>query len=213
MKKRLALFLAAAAVLAAAAALWFGLYYQRKSNDNLPALSSVAQMNEAEINKIVCGYRRGQLDDVWGRPDETADGEDVWSMDGQRFLRVNYNNRDRAIICGIEILLFPPNTETVNITYSAGTAESSRKLNPTEINSVMDWAAGLDLRYEDYAEGEAPNEVYAGGESCSFEINGGEASFSYVWIDDCYIVLENKWYAVENPSWPPVEADGMSGAQ
>ena len=40
---------------------WFYGYYNRKSNDNLPSLSLIAEMEEADVNELLCGYRRTQL--------------------------------------------------------------------------------------------------------------------------------------------------------
>ncbi len=56
----------------------------------------------------------------------------------------------------------------------------------------MDWASGLDLELQRFEEGEAPNEAYAGGEEYVFDINDGEETFSYVWIDNYYIVKDGK---------------------
>ena len=36
-------------------------YSTRKSNDNLPALTSIAQMSEAEVNNVLPGYQISQL--------------------------------------------------------------------------------------------------------------------------------------------------------
>lgn len=71
-----------------------------KSNDNLPNLTSIVQMDEAEVNKIVCGYRREQLADVWGNPDESSSMEDIWVIESDITLTVNYhNNNDKAVMC------------------------------------------------------------------------------------------------------------------
>lgn len=37
---------------------WFYGYYNRKSNDNLPSLSLIAEMEEADVNELLSGYRR-----------------------------------------------------------------------------------------------------------------------------------------------------------
>ena len=83
-------------------AVWFFGYHNRKSNDNLPNLTSIAQMDEAEVNKIVCGYRREQLVEVWGAPDESSSTEDIWIIEDSITLTVNYHNsNDKAVICDL----------------------------------------------------------------------------------------------------------------
>ena len=61
----------------------------------------------------------------------------------------------------------------------------------------------LGMEQKTFDDGEAPNEVYAGGESYTFNINNGEMTFSYISIDDNYIYMDNNWYEVKNPSIPP----------
>lgn len=56
---------------------WSYCSHNRKSNDNLPNLQSIAQMDEAEVNKILSGYRRTQLSEVWGVPAYSDSSEDV----------------------------------------------------------------------------------------------------------------------------------------
>ena len=102
MKKKTTVLIAIIAILILAAAAWFFGYYNRKSTDNLPSLAAIAQMEEAEVNRIVCGYRRGQLVEVWGSPDESSPMEDIWTIKDNITLTVNYyNNDDKAVICGL----------------------------------------------------------------------------------------------------------------
>lgn len=102
MKKKTTVLIAIIAVLILAAAAWLFGYHNRKSTDNLPSLAAIAQMEEAEVNRIVCGYRRGQLAEVWGSPDESSPMEDIWTIKDNITLTVNYhNNDDKAVICGL----------------------------------------------------------------------------------------------------------------
>ena len=56
----------------------------------------------AEANKIVCGYRRKQLAEVWGAPDESSSMEDIWIIEDGITLTVNYhNNDDKATVCDL----------------------------------------------------------------------------------------------------------------
>ena len=131
---------------------------------------------------------------------------DIWSLGDDRYLQVNYNNKDEAVITDIFVELFPDDIDKVKMAYSAGTAiESKRTLTKEELVDVMDGASGLDLELQRFEEGEAPNEAYAGGEEYVFDINDGEETFSYIWIDNYYIVKDGKWYLVNNPVLPPVD--------
>ena len=79
---------------------WFYGYYNRKSNDNLPSLSLIAEMEEADVNELLSVYRRIQLRTVWDEPDFINSNEDIWKIDESTSLIVSYNNRDKVVICG-----------------------------------------------------------------------------------------------------------------
>ena len=191
------------AVIAVAGWTWSYGYHNRKSNDNLPNLQSIAQMDEAEVNKILSGYRRTQLSEVWGVPAYSDSSEDVWLLENATVLTVNYkNDSEKVVICGIGPMLFPADTK--DITYTVYSSGDSKQLRMEEITDVKDWALSLDLMYVDFPDGGAPNEVYAGGESYTFDINHGERVFSYLNINDYYIFVDDHWYFVKNPSDPPI---------
>lgn len=197
--------LAFLAVLVVAGFAWNYGYQNRKSNDNLPALQSIAQMDEAEVNNILSGYKRVQLLEVWGNPWYSNSSEDVWFLDDTDWLTVNYkNSSEKVVVCGIEPILFPADIKDITYTFSVYSSDNSRQLNPEEIADVIDWTLSLDLLHVDFPDGEAPNEVYAGGESYTFVINNGEKEFSYLYINDYYVFLSEQWYLVENPSEPPI---------
>ena len=206
MKRKLTVTCIVIAVLALAYAAWLCAYRSQKSNDNLPGLASIAAMGEEEINESVCGYQRTQLNGMWGEPDEAGEAEDIWSLGDDRSLRVNYNKKEKAVACQVSPVLFPEGPQSVKMAYSAGTVvEMERDLTGEEITDVRDWASGLDLELQKYEAGEAPNEVYAGGEAYEFTVNDGEAAFSYLWIENYYIYKAGEWYLVKNPTLPPVD--------
>ena len=101
MKKKIsiALFCLLAVVLAVGA--WFYAYYNRKSNDNLPALAAIAEMDEADVNTLLIGYKRIQLIEVWGNPDSTLENEDIWEINEDISLRVNSDNKGKIVVCGL----------------------------------------------------------------------------------------------------------------
>ena len=79
---------------------WFYGYYNRKSNDNLPSLSLIAEMEEVDVNELLGGYHRTQLRTVWDEPDFTNSNEDVWKINESTSLIVSYNNKDKVVVCG-----------------------------------------------------------------------------------------------------------------
>lgn len=81
--------------------MWLYCYNNRKNCDNLPSLTSISQMEEAEINSFLPGYTAQQLINVWNEPDEKSPNEDIWYI-GNRRLIVNYNNAGKVVICGLK---------------------------------------------------------------------------------------------------------------
>ena len=75
----------------------------RKNIDSLPSLEQVSQMtDEAELNSYITHFTRLELRTVWGEPNEKSKMEDVWYLDDNMKLVVNYHNNDgKAVICGI----------------------------------------------------------------------------------------------------------------
>lgn len=82
-----------AVIIMALIGLWFVGYYNHKSTSNLPQLSAIAEMDEADVNDLLVGYYRTQLPDVWGGPDpERSSGNTwVWVIDDNTLLNVSSN--------------------------------------------------------------------------------------------------------------------------
>lgn len=83
----------ALAAIAILIGLWLVAYHNHKSTSNLPQLSAIAQMDEADVNELLVGYYRTQLPDVWGGPDPELSGENtwVWVIDEHTLLSVSSN--------------------------------------------------------------------------------------------------------------------------
>ena len=71
MKKKLTIALIVAVIVAAIFA-WRVAYSMRKNTDNLPTLTAIAEMSEAEVNSFLPGYKINQLTTVWGEPDASG---------------------------------------------------------------------------------------------------------------------------------------------
>ena len=80
---------------------WLYAYHHRKSNDNLPTLAAIVEMDEADVNSLLMGYKRIQLREVWSEPDESSSNQDIWKVREGASLVVNYNNKDIVVICAI----------------------------------------------------------------------------------------------------------------
>ena len=107
---------------------------------------------------------------------------------------------------GSAALVFPEKIETAEVTYSVYASQITRPLGREEAAAVQAWAAALVWEEAPLDETEAPNN-YAGGVQWDFCYNGGELYFSYVNYGSAAILLGGHWYAVENPSDPPVKAE------
>lgn len=86
MKKKLLIgFLSLVLVIALAVTGWLWAYHHRKSNDNLPSLISLSQMEESEIPEVLAGYHQTQLAEVWGEPQGTLSGMygEIWELDAE----------------------------------------------------------------------------------------------------------------------------------
>lgn len=103
MKKKLLIASSIILIFALTVGAWFYGYYNRKSNDNLPKLATIAEMDEADVNTLLMGYKRIQLIEVWGEPDSIQPNEDIWKINDEVSLRVNSNNKGVVVICGLLI--------------------------------------------------------------------------------------------------------------
>lgn len=94
----------AIAVAAAIAAGILTAWIFRSRNTPLPSLKQIAGMEDAAfLNSVVADYRRQDLHALWGEPDESSAMQEIWYIDDNTKLIVNYmNNDDRPVICGIE---------------------------------------------------------------------------------------------------------------
>lgn len=74
------------------------------------------------------------------------------------------------------------------------------------IAGLKSWMKDLKLEKKQFEEGNTPGDA-DGGEMYAFEMTGGKYSeFAYIknGSEDCYLSIGNEWYAVTNPSDPPI---------
>lgn len=101
MKKKLIIALIVIAVIIGAIFVWRVAYAMRKNTDNLPTLTAIAEMSEAEVNSLLTGYKINQLKSVWGELDTSEDNTVSWEI-GDIILIVNYKNNGVVAICGLK---------------------------------------------------------------------------------------------------------------
>lgn len=82
------------------------------------------------------------------------------------------------------------------------------ELTQAEIEELNTWIPQLSLKHRTYAEGESPNKVYNGGIGYTFNINDGEMSLTWSYIDKAYILYDDEWYEITNTSTPPLDLAG-----
>ncbi len=74
------------------------------------------------------------------------------------------------------------------------------------VDDLRNWFNGLEYTLFEYEEGESPGDS-DGGEFYSFTFAEEDNSeFSYVinGPEDCYLLIEGRWYLVKNPLEPPI---------
>ena len=102
MKKKLKIAMIILLIIILAVCAWFIGYHTRKSQDNLPSLESIAEMDEADMNDLLVGYRNYQLVDVWEDPDIKSDNTWIWKIDEHTLLQVSCNNKDKVVVSSLD---------------------------------------------------------------------------------------------------------------
>lgn len=77
-----------------------------------------------------------------------------------------------------------------------------------DVDALRTWANGLAYELREFEEGNTPGDE-DGQEVYCFALNGEdgpELDYIICGSGDCYLLMESDWYAVKNPSPPPVEA-------
>ena len=77
-----------------------------------------------------------------------------------------------------------------------------------QVDALREWANGLEYEHRTYADGQSPGDT-DGGEVYDFVLTEGDyPGFTYVinGPDDCHLIIEGEWFAVNNPTTPPITA-------
>ena len=132
MKKIIKIGLISLLIVAIAVCAWMIGYHTRKSQDNLPALESIAEMDEADVNELLVGYRNYQLEDVWGEPDVETENTWIWKIDENTQLQVSFNNKDKIEVCGIGAVFRAKILEIYEKSYLVEPVEGSPELRSSD---------------------------------------------------------------------------------
>ncbi len=93
----------------------------------------------------------------------------------------------------------------IKVTHYVSGEENSWIAEGEEINGLKEWANNLKYDIVEFEESQTPGES-EGGEVYDFTLTEGNyPGFSYIINgDNCYLLIEEYWYAVSNPSNPPI---------
>lgn len=166
--------------IAACVSAWFYGYFHRKSNDNLPALTAIAEMTEAEVNSILPGYNINQLREVWGEPTTSEGNTDRWEIE-EITLIVNYKNNGTVAVCGLKDEVVPGDRRPMIL------VEDTLYLDANKVMSVeIDPSAIIGEITSSVDQSEQPTE---NGQS-----NFGYVGASYAYFEDgLAVLLNNEW--------------------
>ena len=132
MKKKVKIVIIILLIVVLAVCVWFIGYHTRKSQDNLPSLESIAEMDEADINDLLVGYRNYQLDDVWEGPDIKSENTWTWKIDEHTQLQVNCNNKDKVVVCSLDSVFQAKILEIFDNHYLVEPVEGSPELRSSD---------------------------------------------------------------------------------
>ena len=132
MKKAIKIGLITILIIAVAVCAWFIGYHTRKSQDNLPSLESIAEMDEADMNDLLVGYRNYQLVDVWEDPDIKSDNTWIWKIDEHTQLQVSCNNKDKVVMSSLDSVFQAVILEVRDSSYLVEPVEGSPELRSSD---------------------------------------------------------------------------------
>ena len=132
MKKKVKIAMIVFLIIVLAVCAWFIGYHTKKSQDNLPSLESIAEMDEADINDLLVGYRNYQLDDVWEDPDIKSDNTWIWKIDEHTQLQVSCNNKDKVVVCSLDSVFQAKILEIFDSYYLVEPVEGSPELRSSD---------------------------------------------------------------------------------
>ena len=105
---------------------------------------------------------------------------------------------------GDTVILISEEVTSVTEEICNGGGRKTTTLDEEHIEDLKEWISNLQLKQEEFKEGDTPGDV-TGGESYIFTLTGGDiSSFSYITNGERkgYLLVDDVWYSVLNPSNP-----------
>ena len=103
------------------------------------------------------------------------------------------------------IIDLPSEVNAVEVSgYYNGSVINAGDFVVEDFDTFVTWISQLSLEHRTFEEGKTPSETQAGGNSYHFNVNNGALSFTYADGGiEAYIVYNEEWYEVLNPSELP----------
>ncbi len=102
---------------------------------------------------------------------------------------------------------FPDDMVNMTITHYLSGEMTAEDREGDDLDAILEWASGLQYAYFPVEENAAPGDC-EGGEVYTFAPatgDGTEVSYIIHGTDTCYLLIDNAWYTVTNPSDPPID--------
>ena len=101
------------------------------------------------------------------------------------------------------------NSKTVEIKYYSGGTTTEWIVSGDELENIKEWISGLQYEEVEFEQGHTPGDN-DGGEVYDFVLSDeDDTNFSYIvnGETESYFLVDSTWFAVKNPSKPPVDAE------
>ena len=104
-----------------------------------------------------------------------------------------------------QVIVLPSEVNAVEVSgYYNGSVINEGDFVVADLDTFATWISQLSLEHRTFEEGKTPSETQAGGNSYHFNVNNGALSFTYADGGiEAYIVYNEEWYEVLNPSELP----------
>ncbi len=107
------------------------------------------------------------------------------------------------------IIVLPSSVKKVEVSgYYNGSVINAGDFVVKNFDMFTSWISQLSLEHRTFEKGKNPSEMYAGGDSYTFDINDGALTFTYAIGGSPvtqYFIYDEEWYEVLNPSELPFE--------
>ena len=106
------------------------------------------------------------------------------------------------------VALIPEEVTEITVTHILSGKETEYTIEGAKLDELKLWASNLSMKHKVYKDGSTPGDV-DGGEVYGFNMEDNYTEFSYIinGEKDCYILIDDKWYVISNPTDPFEEGE------